>query len=423
MVDSDEVTKRRHPMKKFRFEPSKSHALLLITLLVLTTLVAVSRAHLGKVGTQDPLPADPPVVEVAGSAPGAQQVPTAVPPRIEVVFVLDTTGSMSGLIEGAKKKIWSVANRMLDGEPRPDVRLGLVGYRDRGDDYVTQQYDLSDDVDSIYAHLMAFQAGGGGDTPESVNQALHEAVSAFDWSEDPSVYRVIFLVGDAPPHMDYQDDVPYQQSLAQARERGILVNTVQCGGLAETREVWADIARFGEGRFVAIAQDGGMKVTSTPMDTELSRLNHLLAETVVPWGNKTQQRELRAKKKRALEADEAVVSERLSYLSKKGGVVNSGRYDLVDALGSGKVKLEDVEKEALPVEFQALSGEELSSYVAKQSKQRAELKRQVGELVATRDAYLREKAKRKKVPGESAGFDEEVVETLRTQAASKGIEY
>lgn len=412
-------------MKNTSPKPNKSQAIFLATLVVFTALAAVSRAHLSK--EKSPIP---PTAETPELAPGQQVpstpttvVPTAAPPRIEAVFVLDTTGSMGGLIDGAKRKIWSIANRLLDGDPRPDVRLGLVGYRDRGDQYVTQRYALSDDVDTIYAHLMAFQAQGGGDTPESVNQALHEAVSMFDWSEDPSVYRVIFLVGDAPPHMDYQDDVPYQQSLVQAKERGILVNTVQCGGLTETRDVWADIARFGEGRYVAIAQDGGMEITKTPMDAELAHLNGLLSKTMVAWGDSAQQTELRQKRKRALEAEEAVVSERLSYLSKKGGMVNSGRNDLVDAVDKGDVKLEEVKKEALPSELQNLNRDELAGYVAEQRAQREELKRQIGELVTARDAYLREEAQKKEEAGERSGFDEEVMKTLRTQAASKGIDY
>src|SRR6266404_5929448 len=93
-------------------------------------------------------------------------------PRMEVCFVLDTTGSMSGLIEGAKQKIWSIANEMISAKPTPELRLGLIGYRDRGDEYVVKSFQLTDDIDAIYGQLQAFHAAGGGDTPESVNEAL-----------------------------------------------------------------------------------------------------------------------------------------------------------------------------------------------------------------------------------------------------------
>ena len=75
-------------------------------------------------------------------------------PRIEVCFVLDTTGSMSGLIDGAKEKIWSIANEMIAAKPRPELRLALIGYRDRGDEYVTKLTDLTADIDAIHANLM-----------------------------------------------------------------------------------------------------------------------------------------------------------------------------------------------------------------------------------------------------------------------------
>src|SRR5512137_2003830 len=83
----------------------------------------------------------------AGPAPAADRRAAAEKPKIEVCFVLDSTGSMSGLIEGAKQKIWSIANEMISAKPTPEIRLGLVGYRDRGDEYVIRKFDLSDDID------------------------------------------------------------------------------------------------------------------------------------------------------------------------------------------------------------------------------------------------------------------------------------
>ncbi len=54
---------------------------------------------------------------------------------VEVAFVLDNTGSMGGLIEGAKRKIWSIASAIVDPELDADIRMGLIAYRDIGDDY------------------------------------------------------------------------------------------------------------------------------------------------------------------------------------------------------------------------------------------------------------------------------------------------
>src|SRR5262245_6521271 len=65
-------------------------------------------------------------------------VPAPPKPRIEVAFVLDTTGSMAGLIDGAKRKIWQIANQLADGKPAPDIQMALIAYRDRGDYYVTR---------------------------------------------------------------------------------------------------------------------------------------------------------------------------------------------------------------------------------------------------------------------------------------------
>ena len=69
--------------------------------------------------------------------------------RVEVAFVLDTTGSMAGLIDGAKRKIWSIATTIVEANPNAEVRMALVAYRDRGDDYVTRTYDLTTDIQGL----------------------------------------------------------------------------------------------------------------------------------------------------------------------------------------------------------------------------------------------------------------------------------
>ena len=358
------------------------------------------------------------------TAAGATPLPdTSARPRIEVAFVLDTTGSMSGLIDGAKRKIWQVANQLASGKPTPEIRMALVGYRDRGDAYVTRVRDLTADLDAIYAELQAFQADGGGDGPESVNQALHEARTKLSWSRDANVYRAIFLVGDAPPHMDYAQDVVYAQSVRAARKAGIVVNSIQCGDLTDTREIWQEIAEIGAGRYVAIRQDGGMLAVTAPQDAELARLNRALADTVIAWGNAGEQAELESKREAALAAPAPAAAARLAYLDKSGGRVNAGREDLVDAVKEGRVELDAVTKDELPAALRGLAPAERDAHVKNKMEERAKLQQQVASLSRQRDTWLQKEEARLAAAGQGDGFDQQVLEAIRTQAKSVGIAY
>src|SRR5262245_29620734 len=207
--------------------------------------------------------------------------PAAPPkPQVEVVFCLDTTGSMGRLIEAAKQKIWSISNQIASGKPTPELKIGLVAYRDKGDAYITQVTDLTDDLDGIHAKLKTFQAQGGGDAPEHVNQALFDAVNQVKWSSDGKTLRIVFLVGDAPPHMDYTDDVKYQETCKKACEKGIIINTVQCGDDAECMKHWKEIALKAEGTYVRIDQEGAAApVVATPFDKRLGEINDELARS------------------------------------------------------------------------------------------------------------------------------------------------
>jgi hypothetical protein len=206
-------------------------------------------------------------------------------PTVEVAFVLDTTGSMGGLIEGAKRKIWSIATAIVDSNPDADIRMGLVAYRDIGDDYVTKTFDLTTDIQDLYAKLLELRARGGGDWPESVNEALDVAVNKLQWTLGSDARRIVFLVGDAPPHMDYAQDVKYPTTLAVAKQKGIIVNAVLAGEARDTERVWRDIAQNGNGRFIPIPQDGGkVVIIETPYDDDIIILQKQINGTVIPYG-------------------------------------------------------------------------------------------------------------------------------------------
>ena len=316
-------------------------------------------------------------------------------PRAEVVFVLDSTGSMSGLIEGAKQKIWSIANSIISQDPAPEIKIGLISYRDRGDEYVTQIMDLTDDIDAVYAKLQSFRAAGGGDTPESVNQALNEAVTKMSWSPaDQNVYRVIFLVGDCPPHMDYKDDVKYPETCKLAMEKFIIINTVQCGNYDETTPIWQEIAKKSEGQFVQIAQSGGMIVIRTPYDDEIAQLTKELSSTVIPYGSMETQAAVLGKLRRAESADVVSNASRAAFNVKSKGRAVQGKGDLVQSLADDDIALEAVEEAYLPEDMKGLSKEELEKVVKEKTAKRAELNAKILDLSKKRDTWLAENAKK-----------------------------
>lgn len=362
-----------------------------------------------------PIPADP-------AAPDA-----AAESVIDVVFVLDTTGSMSGLIEGAKQKIWSIANTVATAQPRPVIRMGLVGYRDRGDAYITKLMPLTDDLDAVYAELMKFEAGGGGDSPESVNQALQEGVTLQPWSEDPRALKLVYLVGDAPPHMDYDQDIRYHETCSNAASKGIIINTIQCGGDHDTTPIWQEIARLSEGQYFAIQQDGGVTVVATPYDEELASLGANLASTACGWGDETAQARALSKADAAMDiaasAPTTAQAERAAYFVRESGKSSAlGEQELVDDVKSGRVKLEEIKKDQLPPEFRDLTLAQQQEKIDQIAAERERIQKRIAELTQKREEYL--KAEFAKLGAEAKdGFDERVTECLREQASRKGITY
>ena len=346
-------------------------------------------------------------------------------PAMEVVFVLDTTGSMRNLINGAKQKIWDLANALTRAKPEPGLKFGLVAYRDRGDQYVTLVTGLSQDMDEVYEELLSYKARGGGDRPESVNQALHHAVTRIKWSRDPKVFKVIFLVGDAKPHMDYPDDVKYHKSCRAARERGIFINTVRCGPDPDTAVYWKDIARLGGGEFFSILQSGGMQIIKTPYDRQLAHLGRELDGTVTPYGQRAlAKRAAQMSRAREIEAKAPApaLAGRAAFKTRAAGksTLSAGR-DLVSDYDEGKVLPKKLEKQKLPPEMRNMSSGELEELLQKKLEQRKKVRASIRELDQKRKQFIAGKMKedKQKKPG---GFDEVVVLAVRKQAAQKGIQ-
>jgi Mg-chelatase subunit ChlD len=385
--------------------------LLVVALFVLTTGIVLG--YPGSSQVRPPLPQPQP-------EPGAQKA------RIDAVFVLDTTGSMGGLIQAAKENIWSIASSMASAQPTPELRIGLVAFRDRGDDYVTRVIDLSTDLDAMYLELMSFQANGGGDFPEAVNEALHDAVHRVSWTQDDSAYKVIFLVGDAPPQMRYQDDVKYPEVLKAARQHGILVNTIQAGDHPATRHAWERIAALGGGASFKVSMQGDAVAVATPFDEEIARLSRQLDETRLFYGSP---------EKQAAVAHKAAASAELERTTTLGSRVKRGLFnaspageanflagaDLVDDLQHGRVDIDSLEESHLPAPIAALDPKARRDAIEQAGSRRAELQARMAELAEERrehvEAALRER------DGIESSLDRQLFDVVKAQAATVGLHY
>jgi Mg-chelatase subunit ChlD len=347
-------------------------------------------------------------------------------PQIEVVFVLDTTGSMGGLIAAAKEKIWSIASTMASAQTAPDIKMGIVAYRDRGDAYITQTVALSSDLDSMYAKLMDFQADGGGDGSESVNQALHDAVNKITWSQNPNTYKVIFLVGDAPPHMDYQDDVKYPVTLALAKQKGIIVNAIQCGQDGSATADWQQVASLGQGNYFQVGQSGNAVAIATPYDKKLAELSSKLDKTRLVYGNDEEKSKhaskMAATEKLHKEASTEAQARRATFNATASGKANLlGENDLVDAVSRGRVKLSELPKKSLPESVQVMSPAAQEEFIGKTKKERKELESEVKQLAAQRNDYLKKEIAA--VGGKKDSLDTKLYGAIRNQAKDKGLVY
>jgi Mg-chelatase subunit ChlD len=352
-------------------------------------------------------------------------------PTIELVFVIDTTGSMGGLIEGAKQKVWGIVNEVMKSPAKPEVRMGLVAYRDHGDAYITQVLPVTRDLDKVYGTLMGYKAEGGGDTPEDVRQALADGVHKVGWSpRSPNIAQILFLVGDAPPHDDYGNEPDTIASALEAVKAGIIVNTIQCGTVPGTSDVWKKICRSGEGQYFAIAQDGGVVAISTPFDADLSKLGTKVGATYFAYGagmGGMSGAAFRSSKAEAQTKTEGIVARGAPVAAQAdraiNKAINAAAYDdsdLIQAIENGTVKLDNLKKDELPDELQKLSTDDRQKAIAGKIEERKKIREQILELSKKRDAFILEERKKQSAKSPT-GFDQAVSEALKQQISRKGL--
>ncbi|MDX2088323.1 MAG: VWA domain-containing protein [Kofleriaceae bacterium] len=331
--------------------------------------------------------------------------------QVDVVFAVDTTGSMGGLLDGAKRTVWSIAKHIQKTDSNASVRIGLVAYRDVGDDYVTKDFALTTDLDAVFAELSSFQAAGGGDTPENVDAALDVTLHKMQWR--PGAKKLVFLVGDAPPAS--RGEVPTFDVLArEAGAKNIIINTIRAGHDGETAVAFQQIASLGKGEFSSIQQDGGVQQIATPYDDKLAELSARVDSTMIIAGDEGVRREYKAKMAAVAEAAPAAAADRAAYYAGAGGGKGGSRSkdDLVEGVATGSMSIEELDEGDLPSEYRGMDRGALKAEVEKRAAERQAAQKEIFELAKKRDEFLENEAKNRSGEG---GFDVKVKQALEVQ--------
>lgn len=325
--------------------------------------------------------------------------------QIDVVFAVDTTGSMGGLIDGAKRTVWSIANSIKNTDPNAELRIGLVAYRDVGDDYVTKEFALTTDLDAVFAELSAYRAAGGGDTPENVDAALDVTLHKMQWRGDAK--KLVFLVGDAPPAS--RGDVPTFDVLArEAADKQIIINTIRAGHDTDTMASFQRIAMLGKGEFSSIQQDGGVQQVATPYDDKLAELSATIDSTAVIAGDEGVRRNYEAKMAAAAAAPAPAKADRAMYY--KGGEARASE-DVVGGYASGSVDVNAIPTTSLPGEMRDMDKAELKQELDRRVASRKAAQAELAKVAKEREEFLKNNAPK---DGEG-GFDTKVKATLEKQ--------
>jgi hypothetical protein len=202
--------------------------------------------------------------------------------KLDLMFTIDTTGSMSDEIRYLQKELENVIIRVKDDCGNIPVRLSVNFYRDHGDAYVVKPYEFTTDIDSALADLAREYADGGGDYEEAVELALESSIYDHDWDDDS--IKLMFMVLDAPPHNTASIRESLHESIMAASKKGIRIIPVASSGVdKDTEFLLRAFAMTTGGTYTFLTDDsgiGGSHLEPTVGDYEVEHLNDMLVRII-----------------------------------------------------------------------------------------------------------------------------------------------
>ena len=355
------------------------------------------------------------------AAAGTTAVRTSKP-VVQVAVLLDTSSSMDGLIDQARKQLWRVVNELATAKKNgvaPDLRVALYEY---GNDslpaekgHIRRVLPLTADLDKVSEELFALKTNGG---EEYCGRVIDEATKGLDWTASNNDLKLIFIAGNEP---FTQGSVDFRKACQRAIARGIVINTIYCGDKTEgVNTQWKDGAELADGSFLTIDQNAQVAEIPAPQDKEIARLGEELNTTYIAYGKSGSAGFARqsAQDKNLAAAPSANVQRQVAKAS--ANYVNS-TWDLVDAKKEKAVDLDKIDPKELPVEMQKMTSAERKAHVDKAEKKRADIQGKIKKLDDERKKYVAEKMKT--LPPAASTLDKAVVTAVRSSGEKKGYKF
>ena len=358
------------------------------------------------------------------AAPQAEEKKAA--PKIEMAILLDTSGSMSGLINQARTQLWKIVNEFATAErggQRPELKVALYEYGKQTlpaeEHWIRMIVPLTDDLDKVSEELFALNTNGG---EEYCGAVIQRATQELNWSKAGRPLKCIFIAGNEP---FTQGPIDYKKACAEAAGEGITVSTIHCGDHNQgVSTKWADGAKLADGSYMSINQEVAMPEIKAPQDAELAKLNAEINKTYIAYGAVEKRKEAAARQiAQDTNAKKANIGAFYSRIQFKGSKLYSNpRWDLCDAYCQGKVKLEDLTEDQLPEELKKMKPEERKAYIEKMVKQRKELQEKVKSLASERAKYVAAEQKKTAASVDNT-LDKAIIDAAHTAGSAAGFSF
>ena len=348
--------------------------------------------------------------------------PTGHSRKVDIVIALDVSGSMSGLIASAKQRLWDIVNELGRAQPQPELRISIVSYGNpeygAETGFVRIDLPFTSDLDAVNQTLFGFSTNGGD---EYVARVVSTSVGQLAWSAEQDALRILFVAGNEAATQDPLISVRQATQLANAK--GIVVNTIYCGNANDSLAAgWREVAAMTNGLYASIDQNSAAVANiATPMDEKLNALNQTLNDTYIAYGEageRYRENQLDQDRNAGAMSSSAAASR---VVTKAGKLYDSSKWDLVDAVNSGKA-LEEIEVENLPVPMQAMDNEEREAFVKAQAGKREALQAEIRELGKDRRVFI-ENERKKQAGSAPKGLDEVIQKGLKSLAEAKGFTF